>query len=373
MLVNMLKGVVIGIATVIPGVSGGTMALVMGIYQRLLDAVSNVTPAAILALLKALGPSSGNAAKAADQGFWDTLKSYDWLFLLQLAAGAAIAIAVFSKVISGLLTDYPEPTYGFFLGLILLSAYFPIKMLKRFTVFGAVFLALGVATPILISTSVDKDTRIRRTIAKAEKKARKDGITLPPLPAEYASLRVAPESGAKGTGAAAEGEAGEASAESMSAAKVAQIMGAGAIAVTASILPGVSGSFILLLFGLYFPIMAAISSVNIPILLVFGLGCGVGLVTITRLVNYLLAHYWNETVCFLIGLMLGSIYGIWPFQKSVAIWQNTVNLGPAWPDFGSASFWPTIAAIIAGMAIIVAMIVLAPAEDFDGKAASAQT
>lgn len=357
MLINMLKGVVIGIATVIPGVSGGTMALVMGIYQRLLAAVGNVTPAAAINLVKSLG--GGSEGGENDLGFWQTIRAYDWLFLLQLAIGGAAAIAVFSKIISGLLTTYPEPTYGFFLGLIILSAYFPIKMLRKFTIVGGVFLLLGAATPILISMSVDKDTRIQRAVNKAQKKAAKEGRSLPPLPAAIASAQ--PSGSAQASGNA------QPSADDslLTTTRIAQIVGAGAIAVAASILPGVSGSFILLLFGLYFPIMAAISSVNIPILLTFGIGCAVGLVTVTRLVNYLLAKFWNETVCFLIGLMLGSIYGIWPFQESVTFWDQVVHLGPTWPDTTKASFWPTVAAIAAGAVIIAGMIKFSPPEDLE--------
>lgn len=350
MFVNILKGVVIGIATVIPGVSGGTMALVMGIYQRLLDAISHVTPAAALTLIKSL---TGGKGDPDSPGFWQVLKSYDWLFLLQLAVGGALAIAVFSKIISGLLVDYPEPTYGFFLGLIVISAYFPIKMLKKFTAMGALFLAIGVATPIVIAMSVDKDTRIQRAISKAEKKAAKTGQVLPELPAELAAVK--------------DRAPATTSDDGLNAGSIAMIMVAGAIAVTASILPGVSGSFILLLLGLYFPIMAAISSVNIPILLTFGAGCAIGLITITRLVRYLLAHYWNETVCFLIGLMLGSIYGIWPFQESVAVWDALVPLGPTFPTGSEDGFGLTLGAIGAGALTIIAMIVLSPPEEFEAS------
>lgn len=350
MFVNILKGVVIGIATVIPGVSGGTMALVMGIYQRLLDAISHVTPASALTLVKSLTSGKDNPDKP---GFWQVLRSYDWFFLFQLAAGGALAIAVFSKIISGLLVDHPEPTYGFFLGLIVISAYFPIKMLKKFTVMGALFLVIGIATPIVIAMSVDKDTRIQRAISKAEKNAAKTGQVLPKLPAELAAVKDrAPTT---------------TSDDGLNVGSIAMIMGAGAIAVTASILPGVSGSFILLLLGLYFPIMAAISSVNIPILLTFGAGCAIGLITITRLVSYLLAHYWNETVCFLIGLMLGSIYGIWPFQESVAVWDTLVPLGPTLPTGSEDGFGLTLGAIGAGALTIIAMIVLSPPEEFEAS------
>lgn len=349
MFVNILKGVVIGIATVIPGVSGGTMALVMGIYQRLLAAVNNVTPTSVLTLLRSL-----TGGKDKSSGFWQTLKSYDWLFLIQLAIGGAAAIAIFSRIVSQLLINYPEPTYGFFLGLIILSAYFPIKMLRRFTPACGLFLILGIATPVLIAMSVDRDTRIHRAVTKAEKKAAKDGRTLPELPPAVA--KVVAQAAAK-AGDPSDG------ASLLSGIGIAQIVGAGAIAVAASILPGVSGSFILLLFGLYFPIMAAISTVNIPILMTFGLGCALGLVTVTRLVNALLASYWNETVGFLIGLMLGSIYGIWPFQESVTIWDQVVHLGPTLPDFRMPQFWPTVAAIAAGAIVIAAMIRFSPPEE----------
>lgn len=357
MIFNILKGVVIGIATVIPGVSGGTMALVMGIYQRLLAAVSQVSPAAVIALIRSLaGPT-----KEQPLGFWALLKSYDWLFLIQLAAGGAAAIAIFSRLISRLLIDYPEPTYGFFLGLIILSAYFPIKMLRKFTPACGLFLLVGIATPVLIAMSVDRDTRIQRAVTKAQKSAAKEGRTLPELPAAIAELVAK---------ANAKGESGAGDGGLLSGIGIVQVVGAGAIAVAASILPGVSGSFILLLFGLYFPIMAAISTVNIPILLTFGLGCGIGLITVTKLVNYLLAAYWNETVGFLIGLMLGSIYGIWPFQESVTVWDQVVALGPAIPAISQPQFWPTMAAIAAGAAVIAGMIKFSPPEELEPAASA---
>lgn len=326
MIYTLLKGFVIGIATVIPGVSGGTMALVMGIYEKLLNAINSIDKSTVTIFLKAL-----SFKKRSLKNLVVYIKNSELLFLGYIGAGAFGAIIVFSKIISYLLEAYSEPTYGFFLGLIIVSSYYPIKMLKRLSLAGVFFIFLGIATPISLSLSMDSETKIQNTEKKSQ-------------------LKSSISSNTEKTK----------SFESWNIFSLGVLFAAGAVAITASILPGVSGSFILLLFGLYFEVMKAIYTADLVIISVFGFGCIIGLFTFSRFFSWLLVKYYDSTVCFLIGLMFGSIYGIWPFQDHKIIMDKRINLGPIIPDASYPNFYLTLITIALGAIVISGLILFGP-------------
>ena len=118
---NVLRGIVIGIANIIPGVSGGTMALVLGIYSRLLNAISSI------------GPQTLNACRNGFTAIKEELRRIDFMFLASLATGAGIAIVVSARIMTNLLENHHDPTYGFFFGLVMASALIPFRMIRKFS------------------------------------------------------------------------------------------------------------------------------------------------------------------------------------------------------------------------------------------------
>ncbi len=305
-LFTFFKGVAVGLANIIPGVSGGTMALILGIYERLLNDISQIN---VSALQKILGIVSRDKARRA--AAIAELKRLDVPFLLLLAIGAGVAILALAKVMTILLTAFHDPTYGFFFGLVLASVIVPWQLIKRrkVAVFIMAFVGIGVGagSDFLMS----KESKINSAEQKAAIKV---------LKAERAQA-IAGGDAAKS--AEIENKLAAIGNKESSLLRYALYLAAGAIAISAMILPGISGSFLLLAMGLYFDILNALSSYNIPIILVFGLGCLIGLLAFSRFLNFLLKHFSDETMGFLSGLMVGSLWTIWPFREKHIIAAGT--------------------------------------------------
>ncbi|MFP4135704.1 MAG: DUF368 domain-containing protein [Candidatus Acetothermia bacterium] len=234
------KGMVMGFASIIPSVSGGTMALITGIYEELIEAIESFEPAILIDLL------AGRFNR-----FIKGVKRIEYGFLVPVAAGIGVSLLVGSQFIRYLLDNYPPYVYSFFFGLILASAvlvYYEVPELK-----GSVFLttSLGAGAAVLLV-----------------------GVS-----------------------------AGEVSHA------LPVIFLAGAIAICAMILPGISGALLLLLLGQYEYILDAVD--NLPasflILLVFGFGAAVGIVAFSRALSFALERWRSETYGFLIGLMIGAL------------------------------------------------------------------
>jgi putative membrane protein len=245
-----------GIANIIPGVSGGTFALILGIYERLIASIGafGIKTGKILVRLLAKPKDSQRR-----HDFKDEVKRTDTVWLLILMVGAAAAILASSRVIAYLLDEHRAPTLAFFVGLIVPSILVPFGLLKRRGWKEA--LSCVVAAAFLI------------------------GIT----------VFLKPVSG-EGTGTLT-------------------LFLAGAVAISAMILPGISGSFVLMVMGEYRAVLEAINTMDILKLAVFALGCLVGILAFVRLLNFLLKRYHSVTMAFLIGLILGSLWVLWPFKE----------------------------------------------------------
>ncbi len=239
-LILFLKGLVMGFADVIPGVSGGTMALITGIYEELIDSLESFDPTILIDLI------FGRIRK-----FWQGLKEIKYGFLLPLLAGIAAALLAGSQFVRYLLQHYPPYTYSFFFGLILASAILLYFEVPKVTLASGLTSLFGAAAAILI----------------VGVSAGNFGHSLP------------------------------------------VIFVAGAIAICAMILPGISGAFILLLIGQYEYILDAIGNLpgSFPTLSVFALGAGVGIISFSRVLSFALEHWRSRTLGFLIGLMLGAL------------------------------------------------------------------
>lgn len=239
------KGVAMGAADVVPGVSGGTIAFITGIYQQLIDAIRGLNLSALRTLTR------GQFAH-----FWAQINGN---FLLVLLAGIVSSIASLAQLISYLLAQYPLLIWSFFFGLIVASVIY-IYRLQKFSGWRE-WLAMAVGSGCALA------------------------IAFAPLLQLEPSLPI--------------------------------IFGAGAVAICAMILPGISGSFMLLIMGLYPTLIGAVTDANVVVLATFAAGCGVGLLSFSRFLSWLLHHYYATTLALLTGFLAGSLVVVWPWKRAL--------------------------------------------------------
>ncbi len=319
-----LKGLIIGVANIIPGVSGGTLALILGLFERLISGIHNISFNTVIICLKLF-----TFKKEAVSNFKKEMEKIDFVFLAVLFSGALASIFLLASLMSYVLEKQHDPTYGFFFGLILASVLVPYKLIKKKT--PAVFIALIIAVFCVASTSffLSNEKAIAKEQVKYELQLSNSNTTA----VEYSLVQAL------------------------------ILFFAGAIAVSAMILPGISGSFLLLLMGQYFIILKAISDFNLLYIASTGLGITIGLVAFTKLLNYLLKNFHDITMGFLTGLVAGSLYVIWPFRETVQVGTSavegypvTVYLNNIIPRQINASLIATIVSCAVGFITIVIML-----------------
>lgn len=242
-----------GMAEVVPGVSGGTIAFITGIYERLIDTIKHI-----------LGPEVWRSLR--QDGLVSAWQRANGTFMLFLLIGMAVGIIVGVFGITHLLEHYPILLWAFFFGLIVASAVYIGRQVERWRSSEVAVLVVGTIVAYII------------TIAS---------------PAEGST-------------------------------QLWMVFLSGMIAISALILPGISGSFILLLMGMYTIIIPTIKTAlktlapeSLVVLGVFGLGCLIGLATFSRVLSWTFKHYHNLTLAVLTGFMLGSLNKIWPWRKAV--------------------------------------------------------
>ncbi len=319
----LLKGGIIGIANIIPGVSGGTLALVLGLYERLITAIHNISLKTVLSFLKLFTFKKGSWNE-----FREEMNRIDVIFLILLTAGAFGAIVALANLMTYLLEFWHDPTYGFFFGLVMISIIAPYRLIKK-KGFGVILSGLVAALLVLaVSWSVSGEKMLEK--AKAAHQIEMHGSD-EPINEDTVTVNT-------------------------DTLKAASIFVQGAVAISAMILPGVSGSFLLLLMGGYFDILKAIAARDIMVLSIFALGCLFGILLFSRLLNFLLKRWHDQTMGFLIGLIVGSLWMIWPFKTTAQIGDETIYLSNTLPErFGPTEVY-TVIAVIAGVAIVGLMI-----------------
>lgn len=296
-----LKGMAMGAADVVPGVSGGTIAFISGIYQELIDSINRIN----LDALKILRREGIGV-------FW---KHINGTFFLFLFSGVIISIASLAKVVTYLLTNFPVLIWSFFFGLILASVWLVGKKISKWSASTVLMMLLGVVVAYYITTI--------QTVGSNHS----NGF----------------------------------------------IFLSGAIAICAMILPGISGSFILVLLGSYYTVLEAIKDRDMLIIGLFGAGCLVGLLSFARVLKFLFARFESMTVALLTGFMLGSLNKVWPWKENVG--ENpvlvhsdgredwlTVNVFPTQYEGESFLLWSLVCAVT-GFAIILVLERFAPKEN----------
>ncbi|MBP7644521.1 MAG: DUF368 domain-containing protein [Saprospiraceae bacterium] len=254
LLLNAMKGVAMGIAEVIPGVSGGTIAFITGIYERLLKSIKAIHPNLITIWKK--------------EGFASFWKALDGSFLISLLGGMATGLVFGIFTITHLMETHPEPLWGFFFGLIVASIFVMSKEVVKWDLQLVISLLIGalVAYVITIISPTEGSTNLL-----------------------YVYL-------------------------------------AGTLAICALMLPGISGSFILLLMGMYTIIIPLVKGLltspslsSFLIIGVFALGCLTGLTGFSRVLTWLFTKYKTVTFASMIGFLIGSLNKIWPWRNVTAI------------------------------------------------------
>ncbi len=267
-----IRGVLMGSADIVPGVSGGTIALITGIYGHLVEAISKISFGFVKPLFK------GDL-----KGFWRALlDEIDFKFFIPLVLGIGIAFLTLAKVVTFCMENFTSFTYSFFLGLIIASAVILFRKLNSINLKNLIFAIIG-----MILTYVF--------------------VSLNPIAANHSII---------------------------------VIFISGMIAICAMILPGISGSFLLLLLGQYEYMLNALHELHFSEIIVFVVGALIGILGFSRILNFLLKNHEEITMAFLIGVMLGSLR-----VPGVEI-INSVS-------FNFAGLFPCLIIAVIGFALII--------------------
>jgi len=252
-----LKGFCMGASDVIPGVSGGTIAFILGIYEDLIRSIKSID----LNFLKTLFRFK----------IRDIIKNQSLRFLLALGSGILIAILSLAQILSWLLQEHPVLIWSFFFGLVLASVFTVGRYVKRWNLLMVLGLLLGAVGAYML-------------------------VGIVPLATPNAPWF---------------------------------LIFSGAIAICAMILPGISGSFVLVLLGKYFYVLEAVNQRDLFTLFLVAIGAGLGLITFVRLLNWLFKRFHDLTIAVLTGLMLGALRKVWPWKETLK--SMTDNLGHTIP------------------------------------------
>jgi len=295
---NTARGFAMGAADIVPGVSGGTIALILGIYERL------------LASIRTGARSLGRLARGDFSGFITQFKAIEWLFIGPLLAGIAAAFVVLASLIDRLLVDEPEAMAGLFFGLVVASILVAWRLLNnRDTTRLLVVAAVAAAAFFILGLQ--------------------SGSVSDPSPIAFFFT--------------------------------------GAVAICAMILPGISGSFLMLMLGMYAAFVGAVHDREITNLLVFVLGALAGLAAFGTLLSWILEHHRDTLLAALIGLMGGSLRVLWPWPNGVGTIEDGVDAeqidGTAidLPAGFDDAWLPVLLACVA-FAVVVALNRFAPHE-----------
>ena len=287
-----LRGAAMGAADIVPGVSGGTMALILGIYERLIDSLRAIArPPFLRALL------SGQLAKA--------FRIVDGAFLLALAAGIFTSVLSLARLLSHLLETHPAFVYAFFFGLVFASVILVARRIRDIRPSSWLLFGIGTIAAYLLVGLSPADT---------------------PDAAWFLFL-------------------------------------SGAVAVSALLLPGISGAFVLVLLGKYQYVLSAVTRGDIGALLAVGGGFIFGLLSFTQVLGWLFRKYHDATLALLCGVMLGSLRKVWPWQTEVdGRLQNLAPPSELWTAQGGPG-WALLLALLGGFLVTALDLVARDDED----------
>ena len=240
-----------GAADVVPGVSGGTIAFIVGIYEELINSIKSINTANLRLLFR-----------GQFRSFWQGINAN---FLLSIVLGIGISIFSLAKIITYLLVNQPILVWAFFFGLVLASTWFVAKEIKQWKVKTVISFVIGSILAFYITIATPSETPTHPLF----------------------------------------------------------IFLCGAIAICAMILPGISGSFILVLLGKYFYIMEAVKTFRVSVMLTFVAGALIGITTFSRVLSFALRRFHDATIALLSGFMLGSLNKVWPWKETIETYTDS--------------------------------------------------
>ena len=249
------KGVFMGIADAMPGVSGGTIALLLGIYEELISTISGLNFSLI--------------TKLKNNGFKSFWKSLNGNFLLTLVLGIGISLILFVKISANLLSSHPLYVWSFFLGLILATVFVIYKLIESWNLVNIISTLLMIAFSILLTSD---------------------------------SLNISDDT------------------------NLFYILICGIIASSAMILPGISGSLILVILGVYKILVEALDNLDVKIITSFTVGAVIGVISFSKILKWLFKNYKSLAYSIMLGLVIGSIEKIWPWNKSFSLELSNLDL-----------------------------------------------
>jgi putative membrane protein len=249
------KGVFMGIADAMPGISGGTIALLLGIYEELIESISELKISLFSKLIN-----------KGFKSFWEKLNGN---FLLVLVSGIGISLISFVKISASFLDSFPLFIWSFFLGLIFATVYVIYKLINQWYNLNFFFLIISIIFSIFLSSFSAYDT---------------DEISL------------------------------------------LYILFSGIIASSAMILPGISGSLILVILGVYAYLIKALDNLELIVIFTFISGAIIGLLGFSKILKYLFNNHRDATYTIMLGLVIGSIENVWPWNKSFSTELSNLNL-----------------------------------------------
>ncbi|WP_367105149.1 DUF368 domain-containing protein [uncultured Psychrobacter sp.] len=284
-----IKGIAMGAADIVPGVSGGTIALIAGIYERLINAISSIGPS-LWGVFRQEGGIKGLLA------VW---RQVDATFLLCLLLGIVTSFATLAGIIKGLLDNEPLLIWSFFFGLVVATIVILLSEIKRWTIARVGLFAFGLVAAVAISSLPLLNTA-------------------PSLP---------------------------------------YLFFAGAIAICAMILPGISGSFILLLLGAYNAVLEAVDTMNLTVIFTVIAGMATGLLLFTRVLKWLLSRYYHATLALLTGFIAGSLVKVWPWKIDAlgGLGAEAVNNVAPWQYPTGAHWFTTLSLMLLGAVLVSAL------------------
>ncbi len=339
---EIFSGFVVGIANIIPGVSGGTLLFLLGLYERTINAINNVKPGTVLTLLRRQRGKT-RVSGLRRNTFMEEANVLGFPFLARLLVGAGAAILLLSGVMKYLLDKHFTNTFAFFFGLIAVSAVLSIKMLNRVRPILVVHFIIGAAITVGVTAAVDPAVNARQKSEhyKSVLENNNGGASssVKSVSANKNSLKASTKGGStaspkKNSSTVSPNDNSSAASTSTQRFKYTgrytpyeMAFGAlaGAIAVSAMILPGLSGSLVLILLGQYYEVISAISGLKslqldyFAFLTAVGLGMIFGILAFARVIKFVFERFYNGTVAVLIGLTAGSLYALWPFKKFVTM------------------------------------------------------
>lgn len=287
---DVARGFLIGTAELVPGVSGGTVALVTGVYEQLIDSASHVVGAARVAVT---GPDRRVRAMTE-------LRRTDWRLVIPVLLGMVTAVLTVAGIMSAFVTDHPEQARGLFFGLVAASVLVPISMLppaRRSVLYDVALVMVAAATAYLLIGLAGGGT-----------------TSDPPLLVVFF---------------------------------------AAAVAICALVVPGVSGSFLLLAVGLYTVTLTAVDERNLVYIVVFGAGAAFGLASFVQPLGYVLREHRRTTLVVMTGLMIGSLRALWPWQQAESGASDSAPgalLAPTAPLVGP------LLLMVAGAVLVMALV-----------------